>query len=259
MDFSSRFYKLKNILELSLALARAEFKLRNEGSYLGVLWYLLYPLALFGVILFVGPLAFAQIKIAYYPLYLILGIVMANFFIQTLYGSIHVVQNNSGLIKSVKINYESLVISKVIQSVFSHAFEVVVIFALMVYYGIPLMGVVWYALIFCFFVTFILGASFIFASLGAYINDLGNVWMVAGQLLFFITPTFYVVEKSQVHYAVNMFNPLFYFLTVTREVVIYQRVPEAWLMAAALIFSITSLMVGVFRFEQFKNKFAELV
>ncbi|HNU96023.1 MAG TPA: hypothetical protein PKH95_01275 [Candidatus Magasanikbacteria bacterium] len=36
--------KINNIFNLSWQLAKANFKLRNEGSYLGIFWYLLDPL-----------------------------------------------------------------------------------------------------------------------------------------------------------------------------------------------------------------------
>ena len=46
--------KIKSISALSFSLAKANFKIRNEGSYLGIFWYLLEPLAFFIVLLFFG-------------------------------------------------------------------------------------------------------------------------------------------------------------------------------------------------------------
>jgi len=46
--------KIKKTLSLGFSLASAQFKLRNEGSYLGVLWYLLEPLSFFAILLFLA-------------------------------------------------------------------------------------------------------------------------------------------------------------------------------------------------------------
>ena len=86
--------KIKNILRISLALAKVNFNLRIEGSYLGVLWYLLNPLILFAVLWFVKEAAFAEVKINYYPLYLLIGIAGFNFFKQAITSSIDAISSN---------------------------------------------------------------------------------------------------------------------------------------------------------------------
>ncbi len=48
-----RLKDVRNILRISLILAKTNFKLRIEGSYLGILWYLLNPLALFLILLLI--------------------------------------------------------------------------------------------------------------------------------------------------------------------------------------------------------------
>ncbi|MBD3260723.1 MAG: ABC transporter permease, partial [Candidatus Altiarchaeales archaeon] len=71
--------KFKRLWGLSLSIAEAEFKLRNEGSYLGILWYLLEPLLMFILLLFVFSKSLGQ-DIPHYPLYLLVGIIVFNFF-----------------------------------------------------------------------------------------------------------------------------------------------------------------------------------
>src|SRR5262245_13320800 len=65
-------------------LVRTDFKLRYQGSALGYLWSLLKPLALFSVlyVVFTHFLKFGQ-GIPFYPAYLLLGIVLWTFFIES--------------------------------------------------------------------------------------------------------------------------------------------------------------------------------
>ena len=51
MDIVKSRENIKKIASLSFQIAKVEFKLRNEGSYLGVLWYLLNPALMFVLLL----------------------------------------------------------------------------------------------------------------------------------------------------------------------------------------------------------------
>lgn len=257
MKIRGLYNKIKSILGLSLSLAKANFKLRNEGSYIGIFWYLLDPLLLFSIILFIQGVAFSNVKIEYYPIYLLFGIVINNLFSSTLGNSINSMNSNSSFLKSMKIDFEPFVLANIIQSSFSHLFEIFIICVFMIYFKISLIGIVYYFIVLLFFLVFLTGVSFLFATIGTYINDFSNIWKYLAQLLFFITPTFYVIKSSDPHYFINLFNPLFYFLTIFREVTIYHKIPEVWMMLNAFLFSIGSLAIGLIVFERFKNKFTE--
>jgi len=251
--------KIKRILELAISLARANFKLRNEGSYLGILWYLLNPLLLFLVIIFIRVAVFSHSKIELYPLYLLLGIIMNNLLVSTLASSIKSITENSSFLTSMKIEHESFVLSNVFQFVFSHLFEVGVFALFMVFYKVSLMGIIYYLIILLFFVLFLIGASFLFATIGTYVNDFFNIWTFARQILFFLTPIFYAIKPGDFIYSLNLFNPFFYFLHISRQVVLYQRLPEGWMLLIMVGVSLFFLFFGFFVFEKFKNKFADLL
>ncbi|MCX6722013.1 MAG: ABC transporter permease [Candidatus Staskawiczbacteria bacterium] len=253
------YKKIRSIFGLSFTLAKANFKLRNEGSYLGILWYLLNPLLLFLIILFIKGVAFSESKIEFYPIYLLFGIVMSNLFTSIAGTSINSISGNSSFITSMKIEYEPFVLSNILQFVFSHLFEVALIVVFMVFFKIPLIGIVYYFIILFFFLIFMTGVSLLFSTIGTYVSDFANIWAFASQLIFFITPTFYTIKPSDPNYFANLFNPLFYFLDVSRQIVVYQKLPETWMMLVAVGISLGFLAVGLFVFEKFKNKFAELV
>ena len=62
-------------------LVRTDFKLRYQGSVLGYAWSLLKPLLMFAI-LYVVFVKFLKIggDVPHYPIYLLLGIVLWNFF-----------------------------------------------------------------------------------------------------------------------------------------------------------------------------------
>src|SRR5436305_5654830 len=71
----------KRFVELTLTLARTEFKLRYFGSVLGYAWSLVRPLMFFGVIYVVFTKIFQVSKgVPHYGVYLLTSIMLWNFF-----------------------------------------------------------------------------------------------------------------------------------------------------------------------------------
>lgn len=250
--------KIKGIFELSFSLAKANFKLRNEGSYLGLLWYILNPLLLFLILMSVFGNNIGT-GIEFYPLYLLLGLIIFNFFSGATSESTRTIINNAGFIKSIKLNYSVLVLSAVLQFIFSHVFEVIVFAGFLLYYNVSPVLLLFYPVILIFFCLFVLGVSFVLASLGVYINDLDNVWRVFTTLLWFLSPIFYSVDIGGFSMNFNSFNPLFYFMTLSRDIIIYHSMPQKWIIVGALFFSFAVFIFGFLVFNKLKNKFAERV
>lgn len=258
MNLKEYFQHLKGILGLSLQLAKANFKLRNEGSFFGIFWYLLEPFLLFLIILMIRGM-FNMKGIEHYPIYLLLGLIMFNFFSGTTSKSTKLIERNASFIKSMKINHESFVVSHITEGVFSHFFEVILFAVFMLYFKISLAWILFYPIIFVFLFLFLIGLSFLLSTIGAYVNDLDNVWKVIMKLLFFGTPIFYVVQEGSLIYNISLFNPLFYFLEVSRSLIIYHQFPGLWMMIIPVVISLVVFLLGIYVFEKFKNKFAEVV
>jgi|TARA_B100001971_G_C18229292_1_gene562830 ABC-type polysaccharide/polyol phosphate export permease len=247
----------KSMFGLGLQLSKVNFKLKNEGSFLGVFWYLLEPLLLF--LILINLRVFFGNGIDEYALYLLIGLIMYNFFLGVSLKSTILILGNAQLIKSVKINFSSLIISNIMEGIYSHIFEIILFMVFMVYFKVQLLWILVYPLIFVFYVIFIMGVSFILATIGILINDLRNAWRVIARIMFFVTPIFYLIEKGTALYYVNLFNPLYYFITVSRELVVYGRVPSAFMINMVMFISLFTFLIGIIVFNKYKNKFAEMV
>ncbi len=107
------FNKIQSRYRYSAILLRqlviTDFKLRYQGSFLGYVWSLLKPLALF-VILYIVFTKFLRIgnDIPHYAVYLLLGIVLWNFFSEATSGSISSIVGKGDLLR--KINFPKYVI-----------------------------------------------------------------------------------------------------------------------------------------------------
>lgn len=257
--FKKQIKSFKSILGLSLSLAKANFKVRNEGSYLGIIWYLLEPLAFFTVLLFLGGAIYNN-SILNYPAYLLIGLIMFNFFLSVTNNSSSIILKNRHFIRSIKINLNSFIFSNVLQGIFSHIFEILLFVLLLIYLKISIIYIVFYPLIFLFFCIFTLGVSYIFATIGIYIADWENIWLVGGRLFWFVTPVFYVIgDSNSLISKINYINPLSHFLTITRNLIIYGQLPTFFSVISIIIISIVTFLFGFFVFNKNKHSFAEKI
>lgn len=253
MTFISR-----QTLRLMIALAITEFKLRNEGSYLGFFWYLLSPMLTFLLLLLIfgGRLGSG---IANYPLYLFMGIILFNFFQFTTMESTRLIYNFRGIIRSIYFPRQALVGQLVIKTFFSHIFELLLFVLLMLYFHVPLTGLIYYPFILALLSLFTLGVSFLLCALTVFISDLENVWSFASRLIWFATPIFYASQSIPGILVLNKLNPMYYFIAVARETVIYRRNPEPFLIWGMIGYAIVTFIIGFWVFTFLKNKFAEMI
>jgi len=250
--------EIRRILGTSYSLGVSHFKLRNEGSYLGIFWYLLNPILMFILLLAIFSKSLGS-EIENYPLYLLLGIIMFNFFQAVTAESTRVIRRDRGILRSIKFPQESLIGSTVLVAIFSHIFEMMILVVFLLVFKLPITGLLFYPLILVLFSLFSLGVSLVLSSIAVYIVDLDNLWMFGTKLLWFATPLFYEVKSPQPLYYLNLFNPLYYFITLSRYIVVNTELPPLWIIIGTLDFTLFSLMFGLVVFRSKSKKVAELI
>jgi ABC-type polysaccharide/polyol phosphate export permease len=259
MDFRNYWQKIKSIIGLSLQLAKAEFKLRNEGSYLGIFWYLLNPLLTFLLLLLVFADRLGN-DIPQYPLYLLLGVIMFNFFqSSTIDSMVSVIKEYRWVVKSINFPKESLVAAVLFKNLFSHFFEILFFIIFLFIFKSPLAGILYYLPVLAIFCLFVFGVSLLLASLTVYFVDLENIWAFAVRLVWLGTPIFYAIAGQAKLYYVNLFNPMYYFITVARDLVIYAKTPDVSVIFGAVFSALFFFLSGLLVFDILKNKFAEKI
>lgn len=249
---------LTKSFHLAFQLAKVEFKLRNEGSYLGILWYLINPILFFSVLFLIFFDRLGQ-SIPQYPLYLFLGIIMFNFFQTTTTEVMTKLWGNRELIISIPFPKQVLIASNVMTYIFSHLFELFLFVLLLIFFKIPIYNILFYLPILFFLILFTYGSCLILSSISVYIMDLKNIWLFLIRLIWIGTPIFYAIEGQNRLFLINLFNPMYYFITIARDLIIYSQLPPLWLILIPLVFTLSFLIVGLILFNKLQPKFAELM
>ena len=256
MRFNCELYEMiRQLIVSSIPLAKADFKLRVEGNYLGVLWYLLEPLMMFIILISIRKIT--GVGIEHYPLYLLLGLIMFGFFRNATTISSNCIIRNANLITGLKTNPEVFVVASCLQAIFNHSFEIIIFAGLMAYSGVSLVYLMFYPVVLLLLCLFVFGVSFILAAVAVYVNDIVNVWTVLTRVLWFATPIFYSAASLELPFDFNAFNPLYYFITIAREVIIYHNVPQVRMVVIIALISVLTLYFGYLIFASLKKSLAE--
>jgi ABC-2 type transport system permease protein len=195
-------------------LVATEFKLRYQGSALGYLWSLVRPLVLFGILLLVfGFILKIGSNIEHYPIYLLLGIVLWNFFIEATNTGLQSIVSRGDLIRKINFPKYIIVISGTISALINLGISMVVVFIFMLFSGIELRPV---ALLFPLIVfelyALALALAFFLSALYVRYRDITYIWELGLQAAFYATPILYplslVINKSQLLAKVLLLNPM---------------------------------------------------
>lgn len=249
---------ISKILNLSLQLSVADFKLKNEGSYLGILWYILNPLLIFGLLLLIFNNNFGSV-INKYPLYLFIGILIINLFQNVTSESISsIISDNKYIIKSINFQKETLIFSIVLKNIMSHFFEMLILIILLIYTDTNLLFMFAWLLIMFLYSIFLTGAGLILSSLTVFFIDLNNIWNFLLRILWFITPIFYNSDITYLN-IINHFNPLYYFIQAARVIMIDGSVPSIITITGLLLLPLITIIAGVMIFNKIEPKMAEKI
>lgn len=114
-------------------------------------------------------------------------------------------------------------------------------------------------LIFPFYVLifiFCFGLGLVSASVTVYFRDLQHIIPIMLQGLFFVSPILYDAKRfegSPLEIILNL-NPITPFITLFRDIIYYNRMPDLNTTLLALTLTSISIMIGYLFFSQMKNK-----
>lgn len=178
-------------------LVKTDFKLRYQGSVLGYLWSLLRPLLIF-LILYVIFTKFLKLGtgVPHYPVYLLLGIVLWNYFVEVTLGSVATIVNKGELIRKINFPKYVIILAGSFAALINLLFNFIVI-AIFMYFGHVPFG--WHDLFILPFIAelFVLALAVAFFLSAAFVRyrDVTYIWEVFIQGGFYATPILYPLNR----------------------------------------------------------------
>ena len=256
---------------LLLELIKTDFKLRYQGSMLGYLWAVIKPLLMFAIlyVVFAQVLRFGD-EIPHYPVYLLVGTVLWNFFNECAQQGIHSIEQRSDLIRKLSFPKYIIVVSATSTAVINVLINlcVVIIFALLNgvaptwswLLAIPLLVELY---------LLALGISLLLGAMNIKFRDVGSIWEVLMQAMFYAVPIIYplsmVMNTSVTAAKIIMINPVAQIIQDMRWSLITREAVTEWSLSGPIFGAISMAIVlivfvlGITYFKKRAKYFAEEV
>jgi ABC-2 type transport system permease protein len=215
-------------------IAKTEFKLKYADSALGYLWSLIKPLVYFAVLLAVfGSFFKLNTIFADYPMYLLIGIVFYTFFADAASMTMLSFVVRASLLSKLAFPRVVIPLSATTVATLTFLINLVAIGAFVAWYRIvPHLSWLLIPLLFVEFYVFTFGLALILATLFVRFRDIGQIWELAVQLLFYVTPIIYPVSYlPEGARPIALLNPLAQVIQDIRKLILY-RAPEGTIVTA---------------------------
>lgn len=258
----------KNFLKYRFLLAelvKKNIKLQYRNSILGVFWTFLQPLLTMIVLVIVFGRVFGAGKdILNYPIYLLCGRLLYEFFTQATKKSMRSILSNATIVKKVYVPKYIYPLSNVISTFVTFLISLSVLAFVMAYFiffsdePIHLTRYVFLAIV-PILILFILciGIGMLLATMEVFFRDVEYLYDVFCMLLFYATPIFYDINQMGLGRmkGVLMANPLYSIITMFRSCVLFGEMWDWNMFFYALGVSLAFLLLGFLAFYKKQDKF----
>ena len=260
--FSEIFNELKKNRWLTYQLFKRDFFALYKQSFIGVLWALIIPLVSVGTFIVLnqsGIFTIGDINVPY-PIYAILGMAFWQLFSAGLISSSNSLVKAGTMIVQINFSKKSLVVASMGQSIVSFLIQFVLVGILLVYYWIaPSTAILLIPILIIPTMLLTLGLGFILSLLNGIVRDIGNMLSVLMTFLMFLTPVLYAKPTTGILATVTNYNPLYYLVSVPRELMLMGTISEWKGFLVSSILSVIIFMVCVVVFHLTETRVAERI
>lgn len=240
---------------------------RYRGSVLGIAWSFFNPLIMLAVYTLVFSTVFqAKWNVGSdskteFALVLFIGMIVHGVLAEAMNNSPSLMLRNINYVKKVVFPLEILPWI-VMGSTLFHA--LISLFVWSLFFIVVNFAYQWTSvflpLVFLPLVIFSMGVSWILASLGVYIRDIGQMTGVLTTILLFLSPIFYPASRLPEPYQTLIYlNPLTFIIEQARDVLMWGNIPNWFGLAIAYIVSMLVAWVGFVWFQKTRQGFADVI
>lgn len=254
--YTTYFNTFKRYRYLLTLLVKKDIKKKYKGSFLGILWSLLNPLLIMIILTIVFSTLFDR-HIENFPVYLLSGRLLFEFFSFSTTASMKSIISSANLIKKVYIPKYIITLSKVISNFIFFSISLIDLALIMFITKAEITLNILYAPIYLLLLFFFAsGISFILATVTTFFRDMEHLYGVFTMALMYASAIFYPAEIIPDKYQfILTYNPLYQYIKGFRDVVYYGNSIDMNNLLVCLIIAIVSMVTGILVFEKNQDKF----
>ena len=262
INFITELCARRNVI---IELTKRDFKSGYLGSYLGMVWAFLLPLAMTFIFWFVFQVGFNSKPVAQHPyiLWLVCGMFPWFFISDCVNNGTNSILQNAFIVKKVAFSIGILPIVKILSALIIHVFFICLICVMFLAYGFCFDRYVLQVFYYLFSaIVLLVGITWVTSSVVIFFRDLGPLIAIILQMGFYLTPIFWDLKilPPSYHFLLK-FNPAFYIIQGYRESFIHKVwFWEHWGMT--LVFWMVTgfiLVAGAVVFRRLRPHFADVL
>ncbi len=238
-------------------LISRNIKNRYKRSILGVAWTMLNPLLTMLVLTVVFSQLFG-IKLPRYPVYLLSGLLLWNFFAQTTVAAIRDLLWSSNLLKRIYIPkslFASAAVGTGLVNLVLALIPLGIIAAVTgTRFGLPL---IFLPVALLLASAFSLGIGLAISTQAVFFADVVDIYQIVLVAWMYLTPIFYPVDilAENLRWIIYI-NPMYYIVECFRDPIYLNKFPDIRTVIIAVISSLIVFVLGIWIFSRKSNEFA---
>ena len=236
---------------------------------MGLAWSFFNPIFLLTVYTFVFSVVFksrwgmagSEESKAQFAVVLFVGMIVQGLFAETINKAPNLVLSNVNYVKKVVFPLEILPVVSLCATLFHSAASLVVLLtAFLLFNGFLHWTLVFLPLVFLPLIILTLGLSWMLASLGVYLRDVGQTVGLLTMVLMFLSPVFYPITALPEELRPwLMLNPLTFIIEAARDVIVWGRQPHWAGLALYSLLACAAAWLGYFWFQKTRKGFADVL
>ena len=268
--YTDNFMKYRHLLR---ELVVKNIKLQYRNSVLGMLWTFLQPLLTMIVLSVVFSNLFGKdsSKVVNYPVYLLSGRLLYEFFTQSTKRAMKSIRGNASIIKKVYVPKYIYPFSVVLSTFVTFLISLSVLVVVIAFFNIAKINPVTisWQIIFALLPIIVLfffgiGVGMILATLNVFFKDIENLYEVFCLLLFYLTPIVYTLDrlgfaKDSWQLSLLKINPMYGIIDAFRAAVLHSaqfaEFFDAQSFLYSIIFAVVMFIIGIVAFYKNQDKF----
>ncbi len=247
---------LNKYMFLIKQLVSRDFKTKYKKSVLGVLWSFINPL----LAMMIQYMVFSHIfknDIKNYPVYLLSGYTIFNFFSEAVNLATESIVGNVALITKVYVPKYIYPFTRVCSSSINLLISMLLLIAMCIIMKIPFtrsLLLIPFPII-CIFL-FTLGVGLLLANMMVFFRDVKFLWGAISLIWMYATPIFYPASIIPSQYRLILdLNPIACILELFRTILIQGQGAEPKLFALCFVYSVGAFVLGTWAFKKKQDDF----
>lgn len=236
-------------------LVKRDFNKKYKRSVFGVLWSLLSPLLMLGVMAFVFTHFFGRTT-PHYTVYLFTGQIIFGYFTEATNSGMNSLLAGSAIYSKINVPKPLFILTSNSAAIINCMFTFVVLLGFIIKDQLFSPKLILLVFPFFFLTLFNLGVSLILGSLYIFFKDIQYLYSVFTRIVMYMSAIFYTIDSysPEMQFLFHC-NPIYVYIAYFREIIIDQQIPNFTIHYLCIGYGYGFFLFGMYVYQKLERKF----